>query len=69
MIWKFVVALVVWIVVTILLSLFGGLLVTIDQEVTVKIGQFLKDSSMILGFLSALAYFFFGGDWRPRINR
>ena len=68
MLLKILYAIIVWIVVTIVLSLFGGLLVTVDQEVTVKIGQFLKDHSMIIGFLAGLCYYVWGS-WTPEIRR
>lgn len=67
---KFLVALGVWIIVSLVLALLGGLLLHVGQQVTTTIGQFLKDSSMILGFIAGLAYFIWGpppSNLRPRI--
>lgn len=61
-------SIVVWIVVALVLSLFGSLLLTFSEEVIVKIGQFLKDSAVIIGFLCGLCYLAFGGNY-PTLRR
>lgn len=68
MIYKAFVALGVWIIVTLLLGLFGSLLITVSSDITVKIGTFLKDNDIILGFVAGLLYFFFGAMLpKPRV--
>jgi hypothetical protein len=66
MLWKALTALAVWIVVTLVLVLLGGLLITVGQQVTTVVGAFLKDNSLLIGFLCAVVYFFFGRPYTPR---
>lgn len=53
-------AVVVWVVVAILLYLFGGLLMAVTEPTTHAIGAFLREHAGLIGFLCGLAYFFFG---------
>ncbi len=59
-------ALGVWIIVTIVLYLLGGLMVTIAQPTVVQIGAFLRDNSALIGFVAGVVYFIFGGGWVAR---
>lgn len=65
MLWKALTALAVWIVVTLILVLLGSLLVTLGQDVTNRVGLFIKDNSLVIGFLAGLLYFFFGRPYAP----
>ena len=72
MLWRILTSVGVWIITTLVAVLLGAFLVTLGQDVTSKIGQFLSANSMIIGFLVGLVYFFFGrgyvgpGGWITR---
>lgn len=55
-------AIVVFIIVTVALLVFGTILKAIPTEATVRVGALLQDISGWLGLLAALAYGFLGGD-------
>lgn len=59
---KFILSLVVWLVVAIIVWLLGGLVNTVDNTTAHNLGQFLKDSSGLVGFLFGVWYFFWGPD-------
>jgi hypothetical protein len=62
MLLKLVVALIVWLVAAIVLQLVGDLL---SPD---KIGVFLQNNNVIIGFLIGLCYFVFGPTWnRPAV--
>lgn len=58
MLWKFILAVVVWIVVAIVLEIVGDLLGG-------NIGDWLASNNVLIGFLCGVLYFFFGSDWTP----
>lgn len=53
-------AIVVWVVVAIVLWLLGGVLQTIQEPTTHAIGNFLRGSAGLIGFLCAVVWYFFG---------
>ena len=61
---RLVIAVVVAVLVTLGCILVGGILVTLDVEIAVTIGEFLKKFSTVLGVLAGL-YHFFAGGWTP----
>jgi hypothetical protein len=61
-------AIIVWVVVTIVLWLLGGLLQAVLEPTTRAIGNFLRGSAGLIGFLCAIVWYFFGpGSVRPRV--
>lgn len=64
--WKALTALAVWIITTLALVLLGGLLIALGQQVTTVVGEFLKDNSLLIGFLCGIVYFFFGSPYTPQ---
>lgn len=55
-------ALVVWIVVAVLLWLLARALSAVGEDLTSRIASFLDAVNIIVGFLAALWYYFFGPD-------
>lgn len=61
MLGKLVMAVIVAVVVTLACALLGAILVTLEVEVAVTIGNWLKQYGAILGVLAGLWHFFAGG--------
>jgi len=61
---RLVTAVVVAVIVTLGCILVGSILVSLDVEIAVTIGDFLKKYSGVLGVLAGLWHFFAGG-WTP----
>lgn len=63
---RLVLAVVVAVVVTLGCILVGGILATLNVDVAVTVGNFLKTYSGAFGVLAGLWYFFTGQDWPNR---
>jgi len=63
MLLKLLFSLGVWIIVSVVLYLIGGLMLTIVQPPVTQIGAFLKDNSLLIGFVAAVVYLIWG--YRP----
>lgn len=63
---RVVLAVVVGIVVTLVCVLVGALLITLNIDLAVTVGTFLKQWSGVIGVLAALWYFFSGTTWPNR---
>lgn len=59
-IWKFLAALVVWVIVGLVVAFVGTIIATVDQEQIKTLGAFLKDNAGLIGFLAGAAYFIWG---------
>ena len=63
MLGRLVLAVVVGVFVTIVLVLVGALLVLLEVNFAVVIGEWIEKYAALLGFLAALWYFFSGTTW------
>lgn len=62
MIRNIILAVLVAVVVTLGCTLVGGILISLEVDIAVTIGNFLKDYSGVIGVLSGLWYFFSGSE-------
>lgn len=63
---RLILAVVVFIVVTLIVYLLGSLCLAISEATINSVGTFLHQSSGIIGFLAGICYFFFGNG-TPRL--
>lgn len=68
MILRIVYAIIIWILAALGFYLLGGLLVAVGQPTLSGIGAFLRDNSVVIGFLFGLLYFIFSWPSRPTIR-
>ena len=62
---RIVLAVVVAVVATLACILVGSILLALEVEIAVTIGDFLKKYAGVFGVLAGLWYFFSGASWAP----